>query len=450
MKKILLISPNIPNQMYPQYKIHNLGLLSIANSTPNKYQVEIFDERLGEKFDFESHIDKEVILVGFQALTANAPIVFELAKKIKRHKIKVVIGGPYVSSIKDMPKLFNEAISIFDSILVGEGDLIWPKMIMDLEKNEIKKVYRQKKQSNLESLGSYKKDPRINQSQNIILHGKKPNAYGLEKGRGCSFKCDFCGANHVFGEGYRERNSNDIVKEINSALDKGWDHFYFVDNEFFRHIPKERNKTKILLEKIKNIPIKRWKTSTSLLALKKDKEEGFPLLKLAKKSGLYSVFVGFETISEGRKGLGKLIKPKTTIRLVREIQNLGIKVCGYFMFGFDWDSPDVFQSTTKFILEADIYKVNLYILTPLPGTKIWNTLNKQGRIFDKNFLNYTCTRCVFIPKQMKPSELVNGVIKCHSKLSKKVRGADQLSIRYYAERVFGKGSLPAKHDIAYN
>ena len=148
-----------------------------------------------------------------------------------------------------------------------------------------------------------------------------------------------------------------------------------------------------------------WGAQTSF-TLTKDAE----LMDLFVAAGGRYVFIGFESISADtlksvRKGFNQ---PRDYAAGIRQLHRRGISVMGSFMFGLDGDDVGTFKRTVDFVNTTKI-DVTLYnILTPFPGTKLYQKMERQGRIHDHDWSHYDACRSVFIPQGMTSEELQNG------------------------------------------
>ena len=105
---------------------------------------------------------------------------------------------------------------------------------------------------------------------------------------------------------------------------------------------------------------------------------------------------------------GILPKTKGYKEAIKKIHDAGINIIGSFVFGLDDDDPSVFKNTFDFIMESKITAAQFHILTPLPGTVTHDTLEKEGRIIDRDWARYHTGEVVFQPKGMTIDELQNG------------------------------------------
>ena len=202
--KILLISPERERKKEEAF-LFRLGFLNlpyVAAVTPPDVEIRIIDEAY-EKIDFDEKVD----LVGLTAQTPVAPRAYQIAREFKKRGIPVVMGGAHASMLPE------EALQHVDAVVIGEAEEVWPTLIEDLKKGQLKKTYQ----------GNGFVDPAtLPLPQRELLH---PKFYFplklLETTRGCPHRCDFCGVSKFFGFRYRHRPIQEIEKELKSLFLKG-------------------------------------------------------------------------------------------------------------------------------------------------------------------------------------------------------------------------------------
>jgi radical SAM superfamily enzyme YgiQ (UPF0313 family) len=135
------------------------------------------------------------------------------------------------------------------------------------------------------------------------------------------------------------------------------------------------------------------------------------LLKLASEAGCIGWSIGFETISqETLNSIGKTTnKASEYMNSIKKIHDYNLIIIGSFVFGFDTHTKDIFRQTDDFISKSDIDYPYPNILTPYPGSPLYDNFNKQGRILTKDWSKYNLKNVVFQPKNMTPEELYNNV-----------------------------------------
>jgi radical SAM superfamily enzyme YgiQ (UPF0313 family) len=136
-------------------------------------------------------------------------------------------------------------------------------------------------------------------------------------------------------------------------------------------------------------------------------------LRLAKKSGCVEWFVGFESVSQAAlNGIKKTVnKVEDFKKMIKRVHQHGMAVQGGIIFGFDEDTPDIFDLTLEKMYEWELDAVEVNILTPYPGTPLYDRLEKEERILTKEWSRYNQVDVVFQPKHMTEKELFEGARK---------------------------------------
>jgi len=134
------------------------------------------------------------------------------------------------------------------------------------------------------------------------------------------------------------------------------------------------------------------------------------LIEEAAAAGLRSLFVGFETLSnDGLKGAGKRQNLGRSYReVVRRLDSLGVMINGSFVFGLDGDDRDVFARTVDWAVNVGITTATFHILTPYPGTQLFDEMDARNRVVTHNWDLYDTRHVVYQPTCMSPEELKRG------------------------------------------
>jgi radical SAM superfamily enzyme YgiQ (UPF0313 family) len=304
------------------FKIQRLSLPILAAITPEKHDVVLVDEAF-----VPDDLDYNFDIVGISVLTDLVKRAYSLADHYRKHGVHVVLGGMHSTVLPE------EALGHADSVVVGEAEDIWRKLLADIESGNPGKIYRAARPVDMQNIPIPRRD--LYSSPNS--KGYTPVAYTLEASRGCPYDCEFCSINQVMGKSYRTRPVANIINDIESLNSKN---IFFVDDSF----GLKRNFSKQLLKSM--IPLGKVWVGQGTVSLASDLE----LLQLLQRSGCKGLLIGFESVEEDAQKTLK--KVKTSINFseaVKRFHDYGIGVLGAFIFGFDNDTKDVFEHTEKFI-----------------------------------------------------------------------------------------------------
>jgi len=381
--KILLVSPSVdPNEKTnKQMLMPQLALFILQGLTPKEHQVVTLDEE-AEDVDLEQDCD----LVGISFMTSNASRAYWLAREFKKRGRTVVLGGVHPTLLPD------EASPYGDSVVIGEAEGVWAELLEDHQKGCLKKIYHNPRPD----LSKYvPKD--FSKITKRHLFGMVP----IMTTRGCPYHCDFCCVTDLFGKEIRHIPVENVVRDIKES---GKKIFMFLDDNIVGH----PSYAKELFAALKPLKIS-WVGQSSISLLVKDDE----LLKLAAECGCVGLFVGLESVKETqmssmRKSFGSLRELENGLKKMRRA---GIFVLASMIFGFDEDTPDVFDETVGFLLKNKVHSVAFNVLTPYPGTKTFRKMKEEGRLLTDDWKYYDHSTVVFQPKNMSPYELMAGKIR---------------------------------------
>jgi len=235
-------------------------------------------------------------------------------------------------------------------------------------------------------------------ARKALYHRRDHTSGVLFATRGCPHRCDFCAIKVMYRHGFRKRPVAEVAAEYGSF--KGKRIIFWDDN-----IAGDREYAKELFRAI--APYRKWWSSQASIRVGRDDE----LLEAAARSGCKQLFVGLESISqpsmeEVHKGFNRV--PEYA-RIVERIHAHGIAVQAGIVFGFDHDTPEVFAKTLDFLEEAGVQNATFNILTPYPGTPLFQKLEAEGRILTRDWRKFNGrTDVVFQPKRMSAAELLAG------------------------------------------
>lgn len=384
-------------------QITPLGLGVLAALTPSGHNVRIYDENLGE-YPYNDDVD----LVGLSLMTARATRGYQIAGEYRKRGVPVVFGGSHPTLLPE------ESMAHADAIVMGEAELTWPQLLEDVQNGRLQRVYRSPRWVEMDEVPIPRRD--------LISAKATFGATSIQATRGCPFDCNFCTVTKFFGGSYRYRSIDLVVKELEQEIAKGKKTFFFVDD----NIIANRRYARQLFERLIPLRIK-WGGQASITAAK-DPE----VLRLAAESGCMALFIGIESISKEtlHNAHKDFNNPEKYAENFKKYHDNGITILAGIIFGFDTDDEGVFERTVEFLIKHKIGLANFGILTPLPGTEVYTTLNAENRIFERNWSKYSASQVVFYPKKMSPERLKEG----HIWAKKAFYSLSSLARRYWANR----------------
>lgn len=381
--KILLISPcQDPTRKTPAaLQIPEIALRVLAGLTDEKHEVRIVEEEFTD-IDFSLEPD----LVGLSLMTSNAPRGYRIAQRFREKGALVVMGGIHASVLP------AECLAHADAVVVGEAEEIWPRVIADAAAGRMAGIYRQEEPVDLARVPYPRRD--------LGIVKRFFNVVPVMTSRGCPYACEFCSVSRVYGRRIRNFPVDWIVEDIKRAGGKY--HLILDDNVVGRPAFAEE-----LFRALKPLNII-WVGQASMSFA--DNED---LMRLAHESGCRGLFFGMETVSE--ESMARMKKSFRDLgdlaAAVRRIQESGILFHASVVFGFDSDGPEIFDETHAFLMKCRAHSVTYNILTPYPGTAVYDRFKAQGRLFTEDWQHYDHTTVVFRPAGMTPMELAAGHLR---------------------------------------
>ena len=362
MKIILIIPPSL--FLGDQKRNPSLGIMYIASYLEtNGFLVEIIDLRNIEERGWLNFVPQNEIY-GITATTPEYPTVLKLAKLLKRRdsKCKIILGGVHGTASK--------VDEIFDSVIIGEGELSIIDAINDYEKNNLKNVYEAKLIKNISDLPFparhlLPKDSFISK----YLCEKGEDATSIIASRGCPFNCSFCAIDSIWKRRLRYRSPENVSLEIHDIINK-----YNIKQFRFQDDTLTSNKKWVFefCDAIKDLNIK-WRANTRIDFAEKD------VLKKMFNAGCYELDFGIEDVSQNVLDINnKGVNVNEIYEAIHNTKEAGIKVRAFLMIGLPGQESDVSKNMIDFIKKTNPDAVDLSTFVPLPGSDIYNNPEKYN------------------------------------------------------------------------
>lgn len=422
--KILLILPAaegvrvtransfVPHRAMLRFSV--LPLTSVAALTPPEHAVTIIDENV-EPVDFDADCD----VVGLTFMTALAPRAYEIAHAF-RSRGKIVVGGGYHPTLCP-----DDAMGHFDALVLGDAEGAWPRLLGDLEAGRLARVYRGAPADSCPEDASFSTPvPRRDLLRRTARHYVTVNA--VQTTRGCRHGCRYCSITAFHRRTHRRRAIAEVMNELR-AIPRD---FIFVDD----NIAADRAYATGLFRAM--VPLrKRWVSQCSIEVAD---DPGF--LRLMHQAGCRGLFIGIETTSpDNLAAMGKAFNDSATYReRIARIRRAGIGIVAGIIVGLDHDDARVFERTLRFLDDTGIDAVQVNILTPLPGTPLFEEMHQAGRITDHEWNHYDFRHVIFRPLGMNAAELQAGADWLYAQFYR----LDRILLRF-ARGLFTTGLMPA-------
>ncbi len=400
IRKVLFIEPRNPRpHIFSRVAIPRLGSVLLGTILRNHgLEVKVVVEEVNQPH--LNSLDFDPDLVCISSLTPTTPRALQLGDYYRQQGIPVAMGGPHPSFTPE------ESLAHADYVVCGEADEALPELIEALNGER-----------SLESIGNLcyhlngaiQKNPWRPFFKDLdtlpipdysLIHGWRPGkqaVISIATSRGCPYGCRFCSVILLFGRQFRYNSIDRVIAEIRQNGSQA-EHIFFCDDNF----TADRERSKQLMERILSEGLKvEWSAQVRVEAAR-DPE----LLDLMARSGCILVYIGLESINPATL---KSFKKAQTVEDIREsvktFHLYGIGVHGMFVFGSEEDTIQVLRDTVGFSHEIDIDSLQYLILTPIPGTPIYDELLNQNRLLHQDWQYYDGHHAVFFPRYMTPFEL---------------------------------------------
>jgi radical SAM superfamily enzyme YgiQ (UPF0313 family) len=354
-KRILLINPDYELHTRNFYEPIELGI--IASITPtDEWDIKIVDLRIDSINDFKAD------LVAITARVLNINSTYKILENFRKNGAKTIIGGIHATLFPD------EALNYADCVVIGEAESVWANILKDFNAQQLKPQY----------FGSTDLTYKLDRSH--YKHYYKTAS--LQLSRGCPLACDFCCINKIHKQKHFFRNTDLVIEEIKTIKHKT---LFFTDENIYGFTKENRNHViNLFKEIIKQRLNKNWIGMVSINAGMDDE-----FLYYAQKSGCKLLIIGFE--ADDKESLMILNKTQNAklidnySAIINRIHKHKIAVCGVFIFGLANDTKKSIENRRKYLLNSKLDSYLITLLTPLPGSKLYERNLKNHNLKFTNF-----------------------------------------------------------------
>ncbi len=414
---------HVPDNQITHNFLPQLWPFLLKNLTPSEHQVTIIDGNVvhWDEQEIVSFIRAhKVELVGMGFMTRMAQKAYRLARAIRTETgVPVVFGGPHVTALPDEPLGLNGQPQCADSVVIGEADELWPLVIEDVARGQLKRTYRtgdNGKPACKPALSDYPVIPwdkvdlelfnlmrRVPASIHRLLKAmsvpfERAYLFPVESGRGCPYGCDFCTVTGFFGDELRFRTNESVIRELLliksiARRDKALAMVFFVDDNLAINRKRIKSLLREMIERDARLP---WVGQISINLLR-DEE----LVDLIAASGARWIFAGLESIEpESLKAAGKQFNRPAEYRNTLELlARKNVYAITSFIVGMEGDRPGI---SDRIGANLETWPPGLPVfglLTPFPATPLYTRLEQEKRLTrPQHWLDFHPFEVTFLPR----------------------------------------------------
>jgi anaerobic magnesium-protoporphyrin IX monomethyl ester cyclase len=388
-------------------------------------------------------------IVGISCNTIQFKSGLKIAKAAKAVGKTVIMGGPHPTTNAE------EALQsgCVDYVVRGEGEITIVELLQGLKTG---KEFDPKKVLGISYIDK-ESGKIINNPNRPVIHdldqlpfpmreakyrynkdsGDKPArsiTFPIITSRGCPYSCKFCQVHVLAGRRFRVRSVENVVKEVEQVVQNyNPEEIVFVDDI----INFDSERLISLFEKLieKGLTVIRWVMGRGDLLIENPRTA-----EAMGKGGVHQMFLGIESPSEKvlkayRKG-GQA-SSDASVKAVQILKQNGIETWGAFLLGEPQETMEDIKRTIEFAKFLNPGTAEFSILTPYPGTELWDEV--KPRIFTQDWDLYDCMHPVFKMEYISPDELRKALVKAYSSF--------YLQPKRIWKAMFGKDRSYGKPDI---
>jgi radical SAM superfamily enzyme YgiQ (UPF0313 family) len=370
--RVLFIHPRWPKiEEQTAFNLPPLGMVQAAGCLPEDVEVRAVNENVEE---VDPDCDYDLIAIS-TLLTCQAPRAYELAGRFRDRGKTVIMGGLHVSLCPD------EAARHVDGLCIGEGEGLIEQMIEDFRRGRLEKVYCREPGQFLDITRLPNPRRELHRKAELYTHKGWELPDMVQTSRGCRFNCPPCCVPYLGGRRHRIRPRDQVLTDLDGCGEL----VFFVDNSMEQSVRYQMDLFSSLRDYGFGQAGRKWISHP--ISCKPE------VLKAARESGCWYVYHAIYTISD---------KIRERIAMMHDH---GIKVEGTVLLGLDDHTEDFLKRLVDFLLEIDLDLAEFTILTPFPGSQVWSQMEREGRIFSRDWEKYNAANVVYEPRHMTPEKL---------------------------------------------
>ncbi len=366
-----------------------LGLATLAGYLRDSDEAKIVDEHVQKIY-----LDDRPDIVAIEVYVTSAKRAYRIADYYRKRGVYVVMGGLHPTACPE------EALLHADTLVLGPAEEAWPRFLTDFRNRVPEPIYRSRSRE-LADLPPLRRDL-IERRRYLV-----PNSIVIS--RGCPHACDFCYSNSFFRGGSRFY-TYPVEKALSEIQQLPGRHLFFLDDNIFGDpvFATSLFSGMIGMNRI-------WQAAATVRSILNAK-----LLDIAVQAGLRSLFIGFESLNQHamhqhQKRHNRVAEYELAVKMLHD---RGVMINASFVFGLDGDTSSVFDATTEWAISKGIETATFHILTPYPGTALYERYTASNRILHRDWDLYDTRHAVFCHPNMSKDTLEKGYARSYESFYK--------------------------------
>ncbi len=396
-----------------------LSLMYLASALEeDSFKVRIHDDDLLQKgyykfADLASRLDPRIIGVTATTSTIGTTLNYLQIIKKKLPDVLTVIGGPHPTF---MPQKTLES-GVVDVVVQGEGEVTLKELAGNPDLSMVRGITYQ----DHGRLRMNPPRPLIKDLDGLPFparHLVPFESYGASCGvitsRGCVYNCGYCSSSLIMGKKFRSRSPQNVVDELEELVDQyGVRDLAFMDDTFLLN----KKRAGDIARQIKSRGL-----DVSFVASSRVDSVNQDLLFKLKEAGMNTLYYGVES---GSQRVLDLMKKGITLKqaesAVKSAKKAGLKVLTSFILGYPGETREDLDKTIDFSIKLDPDYSQYSILTPFPGTPIYQDLKERGLIDTEDWKEYTVMKPVLkyeklgLSKEMVEGKLTQAYLRFYTR-----------------------------------
>ena len=435
MTSVLLIYPFfIPSRDRSIFRFPPLGVSYLASSLQQAgHEVHLLDcTFLTRKDALSTTKSVQAEVVGIYCMVTMIEDCLWFERQLRGSgKIKLFIAGGPLPTCDPLPFLEH-----FDIVVLGEGEqtfvdllsaykdgtdfsavpgLVFRTKTSDQRKNneEISFSTERPFDKNLNLMPFPARE--LLPNKDYIRYGKMKYGYSITtvmSTRGCPYHCEFC-SNVVFGGSYRERSPENVLDEVEEALNLGYDRISFADDVFTLN----RRRVLEVCEEIKHRGLKfQWE------CLGRVDRMDYATAKVMKNAGCTRIYFGIESGNDQiLKLMNKMITTEQARKAVEVAHQAGLEVGAFFILFYPGETDETVLSTLHFATSLPLDYLGLSMPYPLPGTALYERVKHQIRCEWRSGESVFGSHVLIYKSDFSEAKMWFGIMKGHAQFRLKRR-----------------------------